>query len=330
MSQPLVTVCLPTIGRAVMLEETLESLDRQTYPRLEILLLDNACAAEGRRILEGFAERDPRARVLRSERRLPMFENFNRGVLAATGDYVVFFFDDDVYLPRFIEAELGMLLTHPTAGFVGSNYYRIDKTGRAIDRRRLVRQTAVVSGRDYIHGLVRRGRNVIGTPGIMYRRDLIAAGPFDESLSIHFGDFVMLMRLAEVADVALIATPLLKIRIHDEAASASLPPSETVPLRTRMLRDYVESYARRWPAEGAFVASLERGLGRSHRVGLLLGWVAAADDAEAERCLAGLRGLPGGGRLAAGLRAFNRLGFSSRRRRLLAPLLARLGRAIPV
>lgn len=330
MTRPLVTVCVPTIGREAMLVETLASLRRQTYPNLEILLLDNASPEPARQILGRFAEEDPRARILRSERRLPMFENFNRGIHAATGDFVVFFFDDDVYLPGFVERELEMLTAHPTAGFVGSNYFLIDAAGRVTDRRRLVKKTGVVPGRDYIRGLVWRGRNVIGTPGIMYRRELIADRPFDETLSIHFGDFVMLMRMAEVADVALIATPLLKIRMHDQAASSSLPPSQAVPLRTRMLADYIADFARSRPDDGAFVASLERGLKRSHLVGLLLGWVAAGDDAEAERCLGELRSLPSGGRLTASLRALDRLGLSAQRRQaVLAPLLARLGRAFP-
>jgi glycosyltransferase involved in cell wall biosynthesis len=330
MTGPLVTVCVPTIGRGAMLEETLQSLHQQTYPHLEILLLDNGCGEEGQQILQGFADRDPRARVMRSELRLPMFENFNRGVRAGTGDFVVFFFDDDVYLPQFIERELGLLVSHPSAGLVGSNYYVIDESGRVTDLRRLVKKTEIVPGRDYINGLVWRGRNVIGTPGIMYRRSSIATCPFDESLSVHFGDFVMLMRMAEVADVALIAEPLLKIRIHRLAASSSIPPSQAVPLRTHLLSDYIAGYAKRWPDDRAFVNSLERGLERSHLIGLLSGWISAGGEVEAEKCLSGLQTSSVGRRLSTVLRSLDRLGLSSgKRRAILTPLLRRLGRVVP-
>ena len=329
MTEPLVTVCVPTIGRTAMLEEALHSLRRQTYQHLEILLLDNACPDEGQHILRRFADEDPRARVLRSEQRLPMFENFNRGIRAARGDYVAFVFDDDVYLPRFIEREVGMLEAHPAAGFVGSNYYLIDEIGRVTGLRRLVKKTAVLPGRDYIRGLVWRGRNIIGTPGIMFRRELIAASPFDESLSVNSGDFVMLMRIAEVADVALLTEPLLQIRIHRMAAS-SLPLCETVPTRTRILRDYIAEYATRWPEDRAFVRSLERGLERSHLTGLLSGWIAAASNSEAEACLGGLRESPAGRKLATGLLLLDRVGLSAgKRRALVAPLLRRLGRVVP-
>jgi glycosyltransferase involved in cell wall biosynthesis len=330
MREPLVTVCVPTIGRAEMLTQTLESLRHQTYTHLEILLLDNASPDESRQILQHFADEDPRARVMRSEQRLPMFQNFNRGVRAACGDYITFFFDDDVYLPEFIEQELRMLLAHPRAGFVGSNYFHINEAGRTTDLRRLVKKTEVVPGRDYIRGLVWRGRNIIGTPGIMYRRDIISTIPFDESLSVHFGDAVMLMRMAEVADVALIATPLLRIRLHPEAVSSSLRPSQAALLRTRMLNDYIAEYRQRWPDDRAFVASLQRAVVRSDRIGLMWGWIAAGDEAEAEKCLNGLRFTPAGRQLTTGLRFLDRVGFSApRRHATLAPLLRRLGRVVP-
>jgi glycosyltransferase involved in cell wall biosynthesis len=313
-----------------MLQETLDSLHTQSYPNLEILLLDNACSPEGQQTLERYASRDPRARVLRSEQRLSMWENFNRGVQAAAGDYVVFFHDDDVYLPHFIAREVEMLEAHPEAGFVGCNYYQIDEAGRPIGLRRHVKATGVMPGRDYIRGLIWRVRNIITTPSIMFRRTLIAAIPPDEALPANRGDAVMLMRMAEVADVALIAEPLLQKRIHLSAASISAQPSQTIPLRTRLFRDYIAEYARRWPDDRVFVRSLQRGLERSHVVGLIWAWTVARDAAEAEACRLELRKTSMGRPLSYGFAALDRLGLSPHRRRAtLVPLLQRVGRVVP-
>src|SRR3954464_287621 len=118
MASPLVTVCVPTIGgRRAMLADTLKSLAQQSYRHLEILLLDNASPDDNSGLLQNFVDGDSRAQLLRSEHRLPMFENFNRGVRAARGHCVVFFFDDDVYLPQFIERQLATLISHPRVGF---------------------------------------------------------------------------------------------------------------------------------------------------------------------------------------------------------------------
>lgn len=326
--RPLVTVCVPTIGRLRMLRETVTTLQSQTYTNYEVLVLDNASPPDSQEFLRRYAEADARARILRTEQRIPMFENFNRGIRAATGEYVVFFFDDDLYLPTFIERELAMLELHPSAGFVGSNYYLIDEAGRITGHRRLVKRTKIIAGRQYISNLVRSGRNVIGTPGIMYRRSPIEAHRFDEGLSIHFGDFVTLMRMAETCDVALIAEPLLQVRIHGAAASA-ISLSRSIPLRTRTMREYLAEYERRWPNDRVFVRFLKRQLGRSHRLGLLWGWFSAADERESEACLNELNKASSKPTITKILWWIDQVVLPlSRRRLFLVPLLRRLGNTV--
>jgi glycosyltransferase involved in cell wall biosynthesis len=330
MSAPLVTVCLPTIGRSTTLVEALESLHQQTYTRLEILLLDNASGAEGQRTLQRFADSNSRARILRSEQRLPMFENFNRGVRMARGEFVAFLFDDDIYLPQLIEREVEALVSHPTAGFVGSNYYLIDETGNVIGLPELVQKTQLVRGREYISGQIVRASMVIGTPGIMYRRELLAAFPFDESLSVYGGDLVMRLRMAEVADVALIDEPLLQIRVHGMSETSQVSPTQSISLRTSLLRDYIAEYTQRWPNDRGFVRFLKWGLARSHFVVVLWDWMTLESDDEANERLGALRVYPVGRLLIPILTIFSRLGLSARRRRvMLAPLLRRLGRVAP-
>ncbi len=330
MRQPLVTVCLPTIGRTDMLREALESLRGQTYPHLEILLLDNAAEAEGRQILQDFADRDPRARILHSEERLPMFANFNRGIRAARGEYIAFLFDDDVYLPGLVQREVTMLEAYPAAGFVGSNYYLIDASGGVSASPRLVNTTRVVRGRQYIRDQVRCASMIIGTPGIMVRRDLLSTFPFDESLPVHGGDLVARLRMAEVADVGLIAEPLVQIRVHPQTETSTLSLTASVDLRARLLHDYIVEYAQRWPDDRAFRRSLEVGLAKSFVSVLLWDWIALGDNREAEERLRAFGALPAGRRLIAALEIIERLGLSARRRQsLLAPLLRRFRRIVP-
>lgn len=327
-AQPLVTVCMPTIGRTPLLYEALKSLEAQSYSHYEALILDNASPPDAQEVLRGFAEMDARVRILRSDQQLPMFANFNRGIRDANGEFVVFFHDDDLYLPRLIETQLDMLRRHPSAGFAASNYYLIDQAGGVIRRRGLIARTEVLPGRRFIGDVVQRGRSRIATPGIMYRREVLEAYGFDEALPILFGDYVVLMRQAETCDVALIAEPLMHIRVHAAQGSGALPLSRAIPLRTAVLRDYCAGYAERWPDDTAFVRGLERGLERSRRLELLWGWVSAPDEGESEACLRELCGSQADARLAGLLRRLNRLGLSpGGRRTFFTPLLRRLGRA---
>lgn len=325
---PLVTVCVPTIGRSGFLRQTLGSLKAQTYQEYEVLVLDNACPEDARELLHGCAEEDPRVRVLRVDERIPVFANFNRGIQAAAGEYIVFFHDDDVYLPTFIESELELLVRNPSVGFVGSNCWLIDEAGRVTGRRRLIRRTEIWTGRSFIRSLMQRGRNVMPTQGIMHRAKILLAVGFDETLPAHFGDFIVLMRMAEGWDVALIAELLWMNRIHDGAGSFAMTPSSAIPLRTRLLRDYCAEYRSRWPEEEGFVRSVEQRLSRVERLGLLWGWISATNQREAEACIRVLGRLQGGQRLGNMLRLVDRMGLSfGRRRTIVASLLRRLGNA---
>jgi glycosyltransferase involved in cell wall biosynthesis len=284
---PPVSVLVPTTGRIEFLADTMRSVQEQTFADFEVLVLDNASPAPARDALANWATSDTRIRIMRSDTRLPMFENFNRGIQAARGRCIAFFHDDDVYLPRFLQATLSALDDNPFAAFCGSNYDFIDEHGKLSEQRRWIRGSKSVAGRRFIEMLVRRGRNPVVMPGIMFRREAILAG-FDENLPIHFGDFVLLMRLAEEGEVALLEETLVRVRRHVSQASQAKPLSVGIPLRTRLLLDYLDEYLFRHPDEVAMVERLRRRLGVLHRVGLLWGWATAADTSEAFACTAAL------------------------------------------
>ncbi len=325
--QPLVSVCLPTIGRIEYLHQTQASLSHQSYSNFEVLVLDNASPEPARQFLRDYETWDPRVRVMRTSERISMFANFNRGVRSAFGEYIIFCHDDDVYLPDFIERYVDMFARNPNVGFAGSNLDLIDTSSRVLERRRQIARTEVWGGRRFIQTLFRRGRNVTSTPGIMFRRAALEGG-FDESLSIHFGDFVILMRIAETWDVGLLAKTLWRNRRHAEQASGAVPISQSVPLRTEILRRYCAEFAARWPAESTLVRGLERSLDRTHRLGLLWGWASAPHRSEADACLTQLRNSGQLERLCAALRAIDLLGIRPMvRRRFVAPILRKLGSA---
>jgi glycosyltransferase involved in cell wall biosynthesis len=307
---PLVSVCVPTIGRTKFLAQTLDTLQAQTLADFELVILDNASADEPRLAIEERVRGEPRARILRVEQRIPMFANFNRGVSAARGKYLTFCHDDDLYTPDYLLKLVGMLEQSPSAGFAGSNYDFIDETSAITDRRRMIRKSEVWPGRRYIDFLMKLAFNPIPMPGLVYRREALSAG-FDESISIHWGDFVLLMRIAETRDIAMLADPVVRIRRHSGQAS-SFPLSTSIPARTEMLRAYCAEFRRRWPNDRDFAARLERHVPRAHRMGLLWGWLSARNESEAGACLAVLDGTMLDGALRYGLQQISRLGLRSK------------------
>ncbi|MBV9773457.1 MAG: glycosyltransferase family 2 protein [Gemmatimonadetes bacterium] len=325
---PLVTICVPTIGRMEYLRQVLASVAEQTHPRREVLILDNASPADAREMIERYAAERPDTRILRVEERVPSFANFNRGIRAATGEYVTFFHDDDLYSPPFVERYVAILERHPEAGFVGGNFDLVDGEGRRTRRQVSFARAEIWPGARYIEEVFRTGRNPMPTPGMMFRRGLLQTYDFDERLPVNWGDFTIFMRMAEVASVAVTDEVLYAWRVHGQNGS-NVPGSRSIPLRTQVLRDYLAEFRARHPDQGAFAAHLEVLLARSHGIGLLWGWLSAPSDAEADACRAALRGAAAPISLAAGaLGVLERIGFSTRRRRALLPAFRRIGEAL--
>jgi glycosyltransferase involved in cell wall biosynthesis len=318
---PLVTVCIPTIGRTELVNQTWQSLQRQTFRDVEIIILDNASEPSARDALAAMAASDPRARVLRVEERVPVFTNFERGRAVARGRYLVYFHDDDVYEPDFLERNVEM---HERAGdlaFSGCNCAYIDPDSRPIGTRELVPATEIWPGRRYIETLIRLGRNPVGFQGIVFRASAVRPGLFTDANGPHYTDFVMLMRLAESANVGMIAERLVRVRRHPEQGAAAIRPSRGFPLMARVLGSYLDDLEARGAADAAFVARLRRSLRQAVQRALVLGWLQADSAAEADACRRAMGGalVWRGARMSLG--ALDRIGARERIQRRVLPTL---------
>jgi hypothetical protein len=305
------------------LPATRASLAAQTFGDYEVLVLDNACDAVAQTFFRDWAAADARVRILRVDQRIPMFPNFRRGLDAAVGEYIAFFHDDDEYHSAFLARLVDALERHPTAGFSGSNWDFVDKHGRLLEKRRAIRADGLWLGRDYVARVARAGRNPVPMPGLVFRREVLARA-FDERITPHFGDFVVLMKIAETWDVAVVAESLMNIRKH-EAQASTIPHSRSIPMRTELLLQYCEDLAARCPQEAGYADGLRQQIQRAHTLGLVWAWLASGEASEADACIAGL----GSTRLDHGaqrlLAVAPRLGLTAARRQRAAAVAKKIG-----
>jgi glycosyltransferase involved in cell wall biosynthesis len=100
---PLVTIAIPTYNRAgSYLPIALASALSQGYPRLEIIVSDNASTDHTASIMEKIS--DPRVRYLRHPANLGANRNYNYCLEAAHGDYFLLLHDDDAIDKDFVAA----------------------------------------------------------------------------------------------------------------------------------------------------------------------------------------------------------------------------------
>jgi glycosyltransferase involved in cell wall biosynthesis len=104
MSQPLVSVGIPTYNRPEGLKRTLEQICAQTYTNLEIVISDNCSPDEKvQEIILMFAEKDPRIKGFRQSENIGPANNFEFVLHQATGEYFMWATDDDEWDPKFIK-----------------------------------------------------------------------------------------------------------------------------------------------------------------------------------------------------------------------------------
>ena len=128
-SDPKVTIGLPTHNGEQFLAAALEALLAQDHEALEIVVSDNASTDATAAILRGFADRDARIRVERSDQLLTAAQNFNRVFAAATTPYFMWAADDDLWDPSYVRRCLAALEQHPTAVMACSGLRFIDEAG---------------------------------------------------------------------------------------------------------------------------------------------------------------------------------------------------------
>ncbi len=168
---PSVSVCIPAHQAERHIEQTLRSALAQTYPNLEVLVLDNACSDGTPRILERYA--DPRLRVVRNPSVLPISENWNRLVGLASGELVKVLCADDLVHPDIVSRQVEAFASHPTLALVSCRRHLITEDSAVVALARgLSGLTGFRQGRDAVRRVVRHGGNPIGEPAcVLFRRD---------------------------------------------------------------------------------------------------------------------------------------------------------------
>lgn len=111
---PSVSVIVPIYNVERYLDDCIESIRAQTYPNLEIILVDDKSPDTSGAIADTYAEKDSRIRVIHK----PKNEGLNMarasGFEASSGDYVLFVDSDDLLVKDCIETALRTILKQHT------------------------------------------------------------------------------------------------------------------------------------------------------------------------------------------------------------------------
>jgi glycosyltransferase involved in cell wall biosynthesis len=213
MSQPLVSVIIPTFDRATWVGEAIASVLAQTYPHLELIVVDDGSQDATPEVVQAFG---PALTYLRQDH-AGVSAARNRGVAASHGALVAFLDSDDRWLSGKLSAQVALFQRQPQAQACYTDEIWIRHGVRVNPR--LIHQK---------HGgwLFERSlpRCIISPSSIMLQRTLWnQLGGFDESLPA-CEDYDLWLRLTLAAPVWLLPERLIVKRGgHADQLSRCLP-----------------------------------------------------------------------------------------------------------
>lgn len=119
MTNPILSVVIPTRNRAYLVAEAIESALNQRPGEIEVIVVDDGSTDDTARVVtEKFGSR---VRLLRMPERRGVGAARNAGLHEVRGELVAFLDDDDIWLPGKLDAELNALAGFPDADGVVSD-----------------------------------------------------------------------------------------------------------------------------------------------------------------------------------------------------------------
>lgn len=218
-----VTVGIPTRNRSRWLRQAAESVLGQTYSQFELVISDNASTDDTAAVVAALD--DPRVTYHRSEVDIGMFGNLNRVIELAKTEYVVVLPDDDLLYPDYLDTVLGVLADNASLSVVHSAFDLIDEHGRVLERGRMLLpsrgEVSLETGPQLIERSMRTSGTVCWTSACFRTAALVVAGGI-RAADEPYADGPLMMRIALHGDFSCVSRPLVAVRVHAGAESASV------------------------------------------------------------------------------------------------------------
>lgn len=217
--EPLVSVVIPVFNRSDSAPAAAASALAQDWPRLEVVVVDDASTDDSAARIEAIG--DPRLRLIRLPRNGGVARARNAGMEAARGEVIGFVDSDDEWLPGKLAAQIPLLLASRRIGIVHGAVENVLADGR----------TGIVppppTGRLFETLLARNVLHAFPTVSLVRREAVRCVGGYDPALPA-IEDWEFAIRVARVFDIAAAEAPVARYHDHSAGDEAGLRRSRRV------------------------------------------------------------------------------------------------------
>ena len=129
----LVSVITPSYNCARFIGATIESVQAQTYPNWELIIVDDCSTDHSREVIEKYIGEDPRIKLVVLERNSGAAVARTKAMQLAQGRYMAFLDSDDLWMPNKLFVQLDFMIKNGYA-FTCTSYEQINESGKTLNR----------------------------------------------------------------------------------------------------------------------------------------------------------------------------------------------------
>jgi alpha-1,3-rhamnosyltransferase len=213
---PKVSICIPSHNYGRFLPKAIDSALSQSYPYIEVIIVDDGSTDDSLEIAESYATKEPsRVRVYTNpgRRNLGVSATINLAFQKSSGEYWSIMGADDILYPQKTTQQVDYLENHKNICWVYSHAHSVDQRGNL---RREVWGQDLTAYREPLESLIAANR--IPAMTVLARRKCI------ESVGLHvenllYSDWEFWVRLAADHPLSFIKKALVQYRVHGQNMS---------------------------------------------------------------------------------------------------------------
>jgi len=227
---PKVSVIVPNYNHARFLNQRLQSVLNQTYQDFELIYLDDASTDDSNEVFAPYAN-FPRVRAIFNQTNSGSpFKQWNKGIQAATGEYIWIAESDDYADPRFLENLVKVLDHQLQVGLVYCDSWTSDADGNISDglhgwiddlNTNRWKHDFLNNGLKECQNYLAHKNTIPNASAVLVRRSLFEQVGYAEESMFLCGDWMTWIKILLQSDIAFIASKLNYYRCHSHSARSS-------------------------------------------------------------------------------------------------------------
>lgn len=232
MSNPTISVIIPTYNRASLLNRSIKSVLNQTFHDFELIVVDDGSTDNTKELINEFMKNDPRIRYIWQENSGGPTKPINAGIKKSKGDYITILGSDDEILPEKLEKQIKKFdSVSKNVGLIycGLQYIPENKNKQS--------KTIIPKLRGNLFTELLKGSFIGGITPLIKKECFQKLGLFDTSLPSG-EDWDMWIRISKNYEFDYVPEALAIYHIHGKQISANF--NDTIEGFQKILKKYID------------------------------------------------------------------------------------------